>query len=161
MMPAAKTTRKTPTAPAPDRQEIAADVLLLAEQKAERLTEQRFETAQQIERERAERAQRVAVEQATFIAETKHDLSDHASQLKTLNGNIKRSADGLESLKDHMTKRDKIIDERDVEYKVEAKEHWKSKGQAFSKRQMLVGYLSVAAMLLATLVPIVVHAFGG
>ena len=46
-----------------------------------------------------------------------------------------------------MVKRDKIIDERNTEYLTTQKEHWKSDGQAFSKKQM---WLAMGALFVAT-----------
>jgi hypothetical protein len=129
-------------------QEVAADVLATAVQKAIEL-----------ERERSDRELTVAVATTKREAKTEHRMDGLETRVGVLEGYIRKVGDSLESLKDHIIKRDEAQDRRNIEEDTKAREHWKNKGQALSRRQIYIGYASVFAVVAAPLVADAIKAF--
>jgi hypothetical protein len=146
-----------------DTQEVAADVLLAAENKGASLERERAERAMEIERERSERAQKVAVESAKFQSDTEHRLIDHDKHLAAINGSIRKTGEALEGVKTHLVTRDKVLDERNTKYETEQAEHWKNEGQAYSKKQITLAFVALIVTVLGSsgLADVIKAAFGG
>jgi hypothetical protein len=67
-------------------------------------------------------------------------LDGHEARLNAVNGSIARTAISLDSLKEHIVKRDELQDKRNTEYDTKEKLHWQKEGRAFSKKQIYLGY---------------------
>jgi hypothetical protein len=126
--------------------------------------------------DRARDLARVTAEQARSLSQEEHDrlvveaerrarreaevdgrLSQHEARLNLINGSISRSASALEHLSSSFREFVKRQDKRDVEYDTRETDHWKEKGQAFSRKQIYLGFATVLAMSLVPLILAVFH----
>ena len=125
--------------------------------------------------DRARDLAHVASEQARTLSQEEHDrliieaerrarretevdsrLNQHEARLNVINGSISRSASALELLTSSFREFVKHQDKRDVEYDTRETIHWKEKGQAFSRKQI---YLGFATVLVMTLIPLIIAVF--
>lgn len=115
--------------------EVAADVLAAAVEKAVKL-----------ERERSGREMKLAVEKARQEAKVEHRLDGHDEHLAAINGSIAKTGNSLDvltkSVDDFHTEQAKI----NTEQETREKEHWKTKGIAYSKKQASFAYATIAVM---------------
>jgi hypothetical protein len=116
--------------------------------------QEREATARDIELERSDRAVSLAADRykkeiveaedrAYRRAAVDARLDGHEARLNAVNGSIARTAISLDSLKDHIVKRDELQDKRNTEYDTREKLHWQDEGRAFSKKQVYLAYAAV------------------
>jgi septal ring factor EnvC (AmiA/AmiB activator) len=136
--------------PPGNTKDIAADVLAAAVEKAVKL-----------ERERSDRETKIAVETAKQDAKFEHQLDGHEARLNAVNGSIAKTGRALDSLKDHILKRDEAQDKLNTENATREKVHWQQAGQAYSKKLVYSGFGAMIVMLLVPFVTEMVHLIAG
>jgi hypothetical protein len=136
----------------PAVQQTAADVEDVRSGRAADLAAGAATMARGLAREETERAVKVAEQRARQEQRVESRLDQHDSQFKNINGSLSRAAVGLEALANSFLDFVKKQEKRDTEADTREAQHWKQEGQAFSKKQLYLGFGALLAMVAAPFV---------
>ena len=164
----AKTKSTTDADLAQVRTDLAALLAREAAQRATALASETTDKAVSLSKERDAAAIVLAEERVRREANVDERLTNHDAHFKIVNGSIDRGAMASEILTQELRawitkqeKRDTEFDTRNQEVDERSRKHWHESGQAFSKKQIYLGFFTMAAMLATPIVTEIIKLIAG
>ncbi len=125
------------------------------------LESERSDRARLLAREETDRAVALADKRARYEQRVESRLDGHDSQLRDTHAALTEMAASTRALVKSFEEFVKEQTKRNIEADTKEKENWKEEGQAISKKQLLLGFGTVAAMVFVPAAIAVAHVVWG